>query len=75
MDSTTVLELIKKLDSHIKIIAEEYKDVDTDPDQNVPMDPSYWITVGKEMALTDLRDHLQSFIEGQLSAAENQTGE
>ena len=75
MDTTTVLEIIKKLDSHIKVIAEEYKDVDTDPDQNTPMDPSYWITVGKEMALTDLRDHLQSFIEGQLNAAENQTGE
>ena len=53
MDTTTVLEIIKKLDSHIKVIAEEYKDVDTDPDQNIPMDPSYWITVGKEMALTD----------------------
>jgi len=75
MDTTTVLEIIKKLDSHIKAIAEEYKDVDTDPDQNVPMDPSYWITVGKEMALTDLRDHLQSFIEGQLNGAENNTGE
>ena len=75
MDTTTVLEIIKNLDSHIKAIAEEYKDVDTDPDQNVPMDPSYWITVGKEMALTDLRDHLQSYIEGQLNAAENSTGE
>ena len=32
MDTTTVLEIIKKLDSHIKAIAEEYKDVDTDPD-------------------------------------------
>jgi hypothetical protein len=75
MDTQTVLEIIKKLDSHIKVIAEEYKDVDTDPDQNVPMDPSYWITVGKEMALTDLRDHLQSYIEGQLNAAENSTPE
>lgn len=75
MDTATVIEIIKKLDSHIKVIAEEYKDVDTDPPQNVPMDPFYWITVGKEMALTDLRDHLQDYIEGQLSAAENQTGE
>lgn len=75
MDTTTVLEIIKKLDSHIKVIAEEYKDVDTDPDHYVPMDPSYWITVGEEMALADLRDHLQSYIEAQLSAAENSTGE
>jgi hypothetical protein len=75
MDTTTVLEIIKMIDSHIKVIAEEYKDVDTDPDQNIPMDPSYWITVGKEMALTDLRDHLQSFIEGQVNAIENSTGE
>ena len=73
MDTTTVLAIIKNLDSHIKAIAEEYKDVDTDPDQNVPMDPSYWITVGKEMALADLRDHLQSFIEAQVSAIENRT--
>jgi len=71
MDTTTVLEIIKMLDSHIRVIAEEYKDVDTDPDQNVPMDPSYWIAVGKEMALTDLKDHLQSFIEDQLNAEEN----
>jgi hypothetical protein len=71
MNTTTVMEIIKKLDSHIKAIAEEYKDVDTDPDQNVPMDPSYWITVGKEMALTDLRDHLQSFIEGEVSKIES----
>jgi hypothetical protein len=75
MDTTTVLEIIKMIDSHIKVIAEEYKDVDTDPDQNIPMDPSYWITVGKEMALTDLRDYLQSFIEAQLNAAELQSGE
>jgi hypothetical protein len=75
MDTPTVLEIIKNLDSHIKAIAEEYKDVHEDPDQNIPTDPSYWITVGKEMALTDLRDHLQSFIEGQLNAAENETHE
>jgi len=70
MDTTTVLEIIKNLDSHIKAIAEEYKDVPEDPDQNTPMDPSYWITVGKEMALTDLRDHLQSFIEAEVNKTE-----
>lgn len=75
MDTTTVLEIIKRLDSHIKVIAEEYKDVESDPDDNLPMDPSYWITVGKEQALTDLRDHLQFFIEAQLNAAENETTE
>lgn len=75
MDTTTVLEIIKMLDSRIKFIAEEYKDVDTDPDQNVPMDPSYWITVGKEIAYTAHRDYLQSLIEDQLNAAENQTVE
>lgn len=75
MDTTTVLAIIEMLDSHIRVIAEEYKDVESDPDQNTPMDPSYWINVGKELALTDLRDHLQSFIEWQVNAAENNTGE
>lgn len=70
MDTTTVLAIIKMLDSHIKVITEEYKDIDMDPDQNVPIDPSYWINVGKEQAFTDLRDHLQSFIEGELNKAE-----
>lgn len=73
MDTTTVLEIIKMIDSQLNIIAKEYKDVELDPDQNLPADPSYWIAVGKEIILTDLRDHLQSFIEGQLNAEENKT--
>jgi hypothetical protein len=35
----------------------------------------YWNLRAGRDALTELQNHLQSFIEGQLNAAENQTGE
>jgi hypothetical protein len=35
----------------------------------------HYNAIGQEMALTELRDHLQSYMEGQLNAAENNTVE
>lgn len=63
MDTTTVLEIIKMIENQIDNYKEkmELKGID--------------LVMPVEKELTQLRDHLQSFIEGQLSAAENQTGE
>lgn len=59
MDTTTVLEIIKMIDVKIKSIRDNY------PDENAKR------TIG----LYELQEHLESFIYGQLNAAENQTGE
>jgi non-canonical (house-cleaning) NTP pyrophosphatase len=62
MDTTTVLEIIKMLDVEInKSIANEAQDID--------------YAVGYELGLIRFRDHLQGYIEAQLNAAENNTGE
>lgn len=63
MDTTTVLEIIKMIENQIDNYKEkmELKGID--------------LVMPVEKELTQLRDHLQSYIEGQLSAAENQTGE
>ena len=61
MDTTTVLEIIKMLDSSI---GQYEKLVFLDDDQ-----------FGAKWALINFRDYLQSFIEGQLNAAELQSGE
>ena len=59
MDTTTVLEIIKMLDTRI----DHYEQIGyLDDDQ-----------FGAKWGLINFRDHLQSFIEGQLNAAENQT--
>jgi hypothetical protein len=59
MDTTTVIEIIKMLDKQINV----YSPADTD------------YSLGRVDVCTELRDHLQSFIEGQLNAAENSTPE
>jgi hypothetical protein len=69
MDTTTVLEIIKMIDIRINNV-----NVDEDEDYD-QYDPANIKNEGRYHALTDFRDHLQSFIEGQLNAAENQTGE
>ena len=57
MDTTTVLEIIEMIDVKTKNIRSNY------PDEGSKR------TIG----LYELKEHLQSFIEGQLNAAENQT--
>lgn len=60
MDTTTVLTIIGMLDARIKYHDERALDDDE---------------FGMLCAYRDFRDHLQSYIEAQLSAVENQTGE
>jgi hypothetical protein len=60
MDTTTVLTIIGMLDARIRY----YDERAIDDDQ-----------FGMLQAYTDFRDHLQSFIEGQLNAEENKTVE
>lgn len=61
MDTTTVMQIIKMLDSSVN----HYEDL-TCLDE---------YEIGAKWALSTFRDHLQSFIEGQLNAVENQTVE
>jgi hypothetical protein len=64
MDTTTVLEIIKMLDRQINVYGgTNGNDCDNDYSQ------------GRVDVCTELRDHLQSFIEGQLNVAENSTPE
>lgn len=60
MDTSTVLTIIGMLDARIRY----YDERAIDDDQ-----------FGMLQAYTDFRDHLQSFIESQVSALENSTGE
>lgn len=63
MDTTTVLEIIKMIDVRIK-------------GQRDRMEAKgLSMVTPTETALTELGEHLQSFIEGQLNAVENSTGE
>ena len=59
MDTTTVLEIIKMIDVKIKSIRDNY------PDESAK----------RTIALYELQEHLESFIEAELNAAENQTAE
>lgn len=61
MDTQTVLNIIKMIDAQIQFLY----------DDEVCSDERCVI----ERALSELRDHLQSFIDGQLNAAELQSGE
>ena len=61
MDTTTVLTIIGMLDARLRYY-DEFHSLDEEE-------------FGAMWALKNFRDHLQSFIEGQLNAAENQTGE
>lgn len=63
MDATTVLEIIKMIDAKVN-------------NHKIKLfKKGITIVTPSETALIELRDHLQSFIEGQLNAAENNTGE
>ena len=61
MDATTVLQIIEMIDTQIWSIVHPNK--------------AYHTSDKRISALIELRDHLQSFIEAQVNAAENQTGE
>lgn len=65
MDTSTVLEIIAMLDNKINIADKKAR-------ESYPSDLSY---LYQTASLTAFRDHLQSYIEAQLSAAENSTGE
>jgi hypothetical protein len=68
MDTTTVLAIIKMIDTQKNFLINDYED---DSEGHCrPTDEQHW---GAMHALDDLQGHLQSYIEGQLSAAENQT--
>ena len=62
MDTTTVLEIIKMIEIRICYMQEE-------------SGHSFQYDRGALDALTDLQIKLQSFIEGELNAAENQSTE
>jgi len=63
MDTTTVLEIIKMLDQRID---ESDKALNEFGDDDI---------AGSLNALESFRDHLQGYIESEVSKAENQTGE
>ena len=67
MDTTTVLEIIKMIDAGFDNL-DDYLHDDLEKDEC----RIEYIKGGMHQ-LSGLRDHLQSYIEGQLSAAENQT--
>jgi len=62
MDTTTVLEIIKMIQTQ----------KDTLMNDEVMFQEEYY---GAMNALNELQGHLESFIEGQLNAAENQSTE
>ena len=61
MDTTTVLAIIEMIDARLANL------------ENTTMHIEDYL--GADRALTELQTHLQSFIEGQLNSAENQTVE
>lgn len=67
MDTSTVLEIIVMLNNKIRQLVEESEDAVS-------------LSVGmvfhhEAVALIEFRDHLQEYIESQVSALENSTGE
>jgi hypothetical protein len=67
MDTTTVLQIIKMLDAEIRMNSETIRN-----DSTIGLETAE--AIGNESwGLEKFRDYLQSFIEGQLNGAENQT--
>lgn len=71
MDTTTVLKIIEMIDDRLQKNSMDFNSV---PWEEMP-DEVYYRSIGEESGLTELKDHLQSFIEAQLNAEENKTGE
>jgi len=65
MDTTTVLEIIKTIDNRIEAIDMDQEDFHYDE-----YDPANIKDAGRHQALTELRNHLQSFIENEVIKAE-----
>jgi hypothetical protein len=65
MDTSTVLTIINMIDARLFNLQQEYE-------LKITSEESYYRS-RHELLL--FKDHLQSFIEGQLSIAENSTGE
>ena len=68
MDTTTVLEIIKMIDTRTFVSNMEC-------DQDVIDKATREYYRGRIEALEEMANHLQSFIEGQLNALENQSSE
>jgi hypothetical protein len=64
METTTVLAIIEMIDNRLRNFRRG-------PLDGMPDD----FTIGEVSSLTELRDHLQEYIEQQVSAIENSTGE
>lgn len=62
LDTDTVLTIIQMIDRRIDFYAKYY------PINN---DKDYQIAIGKEMALSELQNYLQEYIEGLVTQAEN----
>ena len=73
MDIGTVLEIIKMIDANLDNLIEDISIEGDSPSRDEL--PDYQFTQGEMNSLRSLRDHLQSFIEGQLNAVENQSPE
>jgi hypothetical protein len=61
MDTTTVMQIIKMIETQIW--------------NKVAPNKAYHISDARISALHELKEHLQEYIEGQVSAMENSTGE
>jgi len=68
MDTTTVLEIIKMIQTQKDFLINDYED-DAEGSAR-PTDEEHY---GAMYALNELQGHLQSFIESQLNAEENKT--
>ncbi len=69
MDTTTVMQIIKMIDVKHKQVKDKLKTI---PQYNQD-ETQYWQGMGA--GLQELSDHLQEYIELQVSAMENSTGE
>jgi hypothetical protein len=73
MDTTTVLAIIKMIDTRHS--SDEARYTDLLYGMYPPNEETKSYFRGKAESLDELRNHLQSFIEGQLNAEENETRE
>jgi hypothetical protein len=71
MDTTTVMEIISRIETAQSFAKE---DLDTTFECETTREYRAYVK-GQVDALDGVINHLQKYIEGQLSAAENQTGE
>lgn len=75
MDTTTVLEIIKMIDKENENAGIQHTDLLA---KSNSLNPNLFIALkgesyGKLKAYNELKNHLQSFIEGQINTIENQT--